>query len=92
MPILIKKTQYFCAELIEHLLNWPLTQIEREATRSSNEPLRYTTYQLISLHIDLFSIRLRLEQNHFHLVKYRYILINQRDLLDKFQFIESDQI
>jgi hypothetical protein len=84
--------RYYRAELIEHLLNWPSTQIEREAIRLSNEQIRYTTYQLTSLRTDLFSIRLRLQQNHFHLVKYRYILINQEDLLDKLQFIESDQI
>jgi hypothetical protein len=30
-------TRYYRAELIQHLLNWPSTQIEREATRSSNE-------------------------------------------------------
>jgi hypothetical protein len=85
-------TRYYRAELIEHLLNWPSTQIEREAIRSSNEQIRYTTYQLTSLRTDLFSIRLRLQQNHFHLVKYHYILINQQDLLDKLQFIQSDQI
>ncbi len=85
-------TRYYRAELIEHLLNWPSTQIEREAIRLSNEQIRYTTYQLTSLRTDLFSIRLRLQQNHFHLLKYRYILINQEDLLDKVQFIESDQI
>jgi hypothetical protein len=85
-------TRYYRAELIEHLLNWPSTQMEREAICLSNEQIRYTTYQLTSLRTDLFSIRLRLQQNHFHLLKYRYILINQEDLLDKVQFIESDQI
>ncbi len=76
-------TQYYRAELIEHLLNWPSTQIERETIRLSNEQIRFLTCQLISLRTDLFSIRLRLQQNHFHLVKYHYILINQQDLLDK---------
>jgi hypothetical protein len=92
MPNLIKKTRYCSAELIEHLLNWPLTQVEREAIRLSNEQIRYTTYQLTSLRTDLFSIRLRLQRNHSRLLKYHYILINQRDLLDKVQFIESNQI
>ncbi len=81
-------TRYYCAELIEHLLNWPSTQIERQAIRLSNEQIRYTAYQLSSLRTDLFSIRLRLQQNHFHLLKYHYILINQQDLLDKLHLIE----
>ncbi len=85
-------TRYYRAEFIQHLLNCSSAQIEREAIHLSNEQIRYTTYQLTSSRTDLLSIRLRLQQNDFHLVKYHYILINQRDLLDKLHLIESDQI
>jgi len=78
-------TRYYRAELIEHLLNWPSTQIEREAMRLSNEQIRFTTYQLTSLRTDLFSIRLKFERNRFHLLKYHSTLVNQQYLLDKLQ-------
>ena len=57
------KIQYYRAELIEHLLNWPSTQIERETIRLSNEQIRNITQQLLSLRTDLHCIRLR----DFHL-------------------------
>jgi hypothetical protein len=85
-------TQYYRAELIEHLLNWPSTQIERETIRLSNEQIRFATCQLISLRTDLFSIRLKFERNRFQLLKYHYNLVNQKDLLNKLQLIDSDQI
>ena len=72
-------TRYYRAELIEHLLNWPSTQIEREAIRLSNEQIRHTTYRLTSLRADLIFLRLRLQQNHFQLLKYHHILANHRN-------------
>ena len=57
------KIQYYRAELIEHLLNWPSTQIERETIRLSNEQIRNISQQLLSLRTDLHCIRLR----DFHL-------------------------
>jgi hypothetical protein len=81
-------TRYYRAELIQHLLNWPSTQIEREAMRLSNEQIRFTTYRLTSLRTDLFSIRLKFERNRFHLLKYHSTLVNQQYLLDKLQLID----
>jgi hypothetical protein len=63
-------TRYYRSELIEHLLNWPSTQIERETIRLSNEQTRIRLYQLISLRTELFSLRLRFERNRFQLLEY----------------------
>ncbi|CAF4006863.1 unnamed protein product, partial [Rotaria sp. Silwood1] len=38
-------TRYYRGDLIQHLLNWPSTQIERETIRLSNEQIRYITYR-----------------------------------------------
>lgn len=46
--------------------------------------------QLTSLRTDLFIIRLKLERNRFQLLKYHYNLVNQQDLLNRFQLIDSD--
>jgi hypothetical protein len=83
-------TRYYRGELIEHLLNWPSTQIERERIRLSNEQIRFTTSQLTSLRAYLYSIRIRFEQNRFKLLQYRHTLSSQQDLLNKLQLIDSD--
>jgi hypothetical protein len=82
------RTRYYRSQLIEHLLNYPSTQIEY----LSNEQIRFATCQLISLRTDLFSLRLKFERNHFYFLKYRYSLVNQQDLLDKLQLIDRVQI
>ena len=66
------KTRYYRGELIEHLLNWPSTQIERETIRLSNEQTRIRIYQLLSLRTDLYFLRLRYERNRFQLLKYHH--------------------
>ncbi|CAF2766578.1 unnamed protein product [Rotaria sp. Silwood2] len=71
-------TRYYRADLIQHLLNWPSTQIERETIRLSNEQYRIITYQLTSLRTDLYSIRLKLKRYRFQLLKYHYILNAQQ--------------
>ena len=83
-------TRYYRGELIEHLLNWPSTKIERETIRLSNEQIRFTTSQLTSLRTDLYLIRNRFEQNRFKLVKYRYQLFSQQYIINQLQLNDSD--
>ncbi|CAF4843305.1 unnamed protein product [Rotaria sp. Silwood1] len=85
-------TRYYRGDLIQHLLNWPSTQIERETIRLSNEQIRYITYRLASLRMDLFSIRLQLERNRFQLLKYHHILAAQQYVISKLQLIDSNEI
>ncbi|CAF1026215.1 unnamed protein product [Rotaria sordida] len=82
--------RYYRADLIQHLLNWPSTQIEREIIHLSNEQTRIRTCQLTSLRTDLYSIRLRLERNRFQLLKYHHILTAQQHLINQLQLIDSD--
>ncbi|UJR34998.1 hypothetical protein I4U23_027774 [Adineta vaga] len=58
-------TRYYRSDLIQHLLNWPLTQIERELNHLSNEQSRLRTYQLISLRTQIYCLRLRFESIRF---------------------------
>jgi hypothetical protein len=83
-------TRYYRGELIEHLLNWPSTQIEREANRLSNEQAHITIRQLTSLRTDIYCTKLRFQQNRFQLLQNRYTLAYQSYLINALHFIDQD--
>ena len=82
--------QYYRSELVKHLLNWPTTKIERETRRLSNEQIRITACQLISLRTDVYKIRLHFERNRFQLLKYDHIIRAHEHTISKLQLNDSD--
>ncbi|UJR34989.1 hypothetical protein I4U23_027768 [Adineta vaga] len=59
-------TRYYRSDLIKHLLNCPLTQIECEFNHLLNEQNRVRTYQSISLRTQIYCLRLRLRLESIH--------------------------
>lgn len=83
------ETQYYSTgQTQNNLLKSSSIKIQREPVCLLNEHIKVTTWRLISLRTDLFSFKLRLGRNRFHLIKYHHILANHQLLINKFQLID----
>ncbi|CAF0723437.1 unnamed protein product [Didymodactylos carnosus] len=82
----IKK--YYRAELIEHLLNWPSTPLEKDALRISNDYYRYST-SLATLRTDLFLNKLKYQWGEIQSCKYRGILKYCNLVMNELQKVDN---
>ena len=65
---------YYREDLIEHLLNWPMTKVENDLMRALNDQARSSTRRLTSLRADVHCVRLRFSRQRLELIKTRHYL------------------